>query len=47
VSSDVTAYYMRFWRWVAVAACSMLNRNLWEEQSTWVVTQSGPKRGDA
>lgn len=42
----IVRYYLRFWRWVAVFACSMLNRTLWDEQSTYVVTQNGPRRGE-
>lgn len=36
--------WLRFWRWVAVFACDRLNARLWDEQSTYIVTQTGEPR---
>lgn len=40
------AWPRRFWTWLAVFACSRLNAPLWDEQCTFVVTQTGPSQAD-
>jgi len=44
LSALLLGLWMRLWRWVAVFACARLNARLWDEQSTYVVTQTGEPR---
>ena len=39
------ARWLRLWRWVAVFACARLNAHLWDDASTYIVTQTGETLG--